>query len=181
MWPTRDCLLFHLQTVFKPDAAETQQKYIRNGLKKPTRGPVRQFLARMLRLNEYLAMLPCLKESCHSTKDTPYVDSYMSIELAKILLEACPATWQDQYKLLYGTEKQVSKENLLDCLENIDDSMKRQALSNNKASDKSNGTDKNGKAVKEYLRGSDSIEEESGKVLPAVQGTRRSSPDSQHV
>ena len=74
------------------------------------------------------------------------MDSYTSIELAKILLEACPATWQDQYKLLYGTEKQVSKENLLDRLENIDDSMKRQqALSNNKASDKSNGTDKNGK------------------------------------
>ena len=73
------------------------------------------------------------------------MDSYMSIELAKILLEACPATWQDQYKLSYGTKKQVSKENLLDRLENIEDSMKRQALSNNKASDKSNGTDKNGK------------------------------------
>ena len=139
-----DCLLFHLQTVFKSDAAETQQKYIRTGLKKPARVPVRQFFARVSRLNEYLATLPCLKESTFSTKETPLVDSYTSNELAKILLEACPATWQDQYKLVYGTGKPVSKENLLGRLETIEDSMKMQSLSN-KASDKSNGTEKNGK------------------------------------
>ena len=140
-----DCLTLHLQTVFKSDAAETQQKYIRTRLKKPAKVPVRQFFARVSRLNEYLAMLPCLKDSVHSTKDTPYVDSYASYELAKILLEACPPTWQDQYKLVHGTGKPVSKEILLGRLELIEDSMKLNGSNSNKASDKSNGTEKNGK------------------------------------
>ena len=36
----RSCITFHLLMVFWSDAAETQQFYISNGLKKPNRVPI---------------------------------------------------------------------------------------------------------------------------------------------
>ncbi len=42
-----DCVTFHLLTVFRSDAAETQQFYISNRLKKPNHVPIRQFVQRV--------------------------------------------------------------------------------------------------------------------------------------
>ena len=38
-----ECVTFHLQSVFCPDAAEAVKFYITNTLKKPTRAPIWQF------------------------------------------------------------------------------------------------------------------------------------------
>ncbi len=57
----QDCVSFHLQLQFKSDAAEMQQcYYISNGLKKPSKVPVKQFFLRVERLNGYIVTLPCL-------------------------------------------------------------------------------------------------------------------------
>ena len=55
-----DCVTFHLLSVFQSDAAETQQFYISNGLKKPNRVPIRQFVQRIQQLNGYLDLLTFL-------------------------------------------------------------------------------------------------------------------------
>ena len=38
-----ECITFHLQSVFCPDAAEAVKFYIMNTLKKPNRVPIQQF------------------------------------------------------------------------------------------------------------------------------------------
>ena len=53
-----DCVAFHLQTVFQSDTVEVQQFYISNGVKKPNRVPIRQFVERIKQLNDYLDLLP---------------------------------------------------------------------------------------------------------------------------
>ena len=52
-----DCITFHLLSVFRSDAAETQQFYISNGLKEPNRVPIRQFVQKIQKLNGYLDLL----------------------------------------------------------------------------------------------------------------------------
>ena len=42
-----ECVTFHLQSVFKPDAAEAVKFYITNMLKKPNRVSIRQFFMRV--------------------------------------------------------------------------------------------------------------------------------------
>ena len=41
-----ECMTFHLQSVFHPDAAEAVKFYIMNTLKKPNRVPILQFLCK---------------------------------------------------------------------------------------------------------------------------------------
>jgi hypothetical protein len=71
-----DCMTFHLLSVFWSDAAETQQFYICNGLKKPNRVPIRQFVQRVQQLNGYLDLLPCLFYSECTTKLTKEVEPF---------------------------------------------------------------------------------------------------------
>ena len=56
----RECVKFHLQTVFCFDAGEALKYYITNTLKKPNRVSIRQFFIQVEQLNSYLEMLPCL-------------------------------------------------------------------------------------------------------------------------
>ena len=58
-----ECVTFHLQSVFRPDAAEAVKFYITNTLKKPNRVPIRQFFVRVEQLNSYLENLPSLFQS----------------------------------------------------------------------------------------------------------------------
>ena len=71
-----DCVTFHLLSVFRSDAAETQHFYISNGLKKPNRVPIRQFVQRVQQLNGYLHLLPCLFYSERATKLTKEVEPF---------------------------------------------------------------------------------------------------------
>ncbi len=47
-----ECVMFHLLTVFRNDAAKAQMYYISNGLKKPNLVPVRQFVQRIQQVNK---------------------------------------------------------------------------------------------------------------------------------
>ncbi len=55
-----ECVTFHLQSVFRPDAAEAVKFYITNTLKKPKRVPIQQFFVQVEQLNSYLENLPSL-------------------------------------------------------------------------------------------------------------------------
>ena len=55
-----ECIQLNLQTVFRTDAAEQEGFYISNGLKKPNRVPIRDFVQRIQRLNGYLELVPLL-------------------------------------------------------------------------------------------------------------------------
>ena len=101
-----DCVTFHLLTVFQSDAAETQRFYISNGLKKPNRVPIRQFVQRVQQLNGYLNLLPCLFYSKHATKLTKAVQAFDDIDLASHILRMVPRQWQDQYELTGNTVPQ---------------------------------------------------------------------------
>ena len=48
MWDSfKECVTFHMLTVFRNDAAEAQRHYISNCLKKPNRVPIRQLVQRV--------------------------------------------------------------------------------------------------------------------------------------
>ena len=55
-----DCVTFNIQMVFQSDVAETQQFYISNGLKKPNRVLIQQFVQQIQQLNGYFDLLLCL-------------------------------------------------------------------------------------------------------------------------
>jgi hypothetical protein len=55
-------MTFHLQSVFKPDAAEAVKFYITNTLKKLNRVPIWQFFIWVKQLNSYLETLPGLSQ-----------------------------------------------------------------------------------------------------------------------
>jgi hypothetical protein len=92
-----ECVQLHLQTVFSCDAAETLRFYISNGLKKPNRVPIRDFVRRVECLNGYLSLLPCLYYSSKAAKSTKVVGPYDDPDMASHILRMVPRNWQDQY------------------------------------------------------------------------------------
>jgi uncharacterized protein YukE len=114
-----ECVTFHLLTVFRNDAAEAQRYYISNGLKKPNRVPIRQFVQRVQQLNDYLELLPCLYQSNRATPATKKVGPIDDADLAGHILRMCPGTWQAQYELKAETVPQCVRD-LLDDLEKIE-------------------------------------------------------------
>ena len=68
-----ECIMFHLQQVFKTDAGETLKYYITNTLRKPNRVSICQFLVRVKQLNSYLKNLPCLYFSTSANQVTKMV------------------------------------------------------------------------------------------------------------
>ena len=60
----RECVKFHLLTVFAHDAAEQQKYYIR----KPRKIPIRNFTDRIEKLNSYILLLPGLIDSPQGTQ-----------------------------------------------------------------------------------------------------------------
>ncbi len=85
-----DCITFHLLTVFQSDIAETQRFFISNGLKKPNRVPIRQFVQRIQQLNGYLDLLPCLFYLERATKLTKVVQAFDDADLASHILRMVP-------------------------------------------------------------------------------------------
>ena len=96
----RRCQLLHLQSCFAHDAGENLKFYISNCLKKPNKVRVRQFVQRVMQLNNYMEDLPCLYYSPSASTQTQQVYSYTDAELACHILRMCPLKWQDQYHLL---------------------------------------------------------------------------------
>ena len=78
-----ECVKLHLQSVFRYDAAETLRFYIRNGLKKPNRVPIQDFVWRDECLTGYLALLPCLYYSSKAAKSTKVVGPFDAPDFGK--------------------------------------------------------------------------------------------------
>jgi hypothetical protein len=114
-----DCITFHLPTVFRSDAAETQRFYISNGLKKPNRVPSWQFIQQIQQLNGYLDLLLCLYYFDQATKLTKVVKPLDDVDIVSHILCMVPRNWQDQYELTGATVPQ-SVRKLLDALERIE-------------------------------------------------------------
>eukprot|EP00804_Cyclotella_cryptica_P006309 CCRYP_010148-RA/>CCRYP_010148-RA protein AED:0.43 eAED:1.00 QI:0/0/0/1/1/1/2/0/386 len=79
---------------------ENLKFYISNCLKKPNKVRVRQFVQRVMQLNNYVEDLPCLYYSPSASTMTQQVCSFTDAELACHILRMCPLKWQDQYHLL---------------------------------------------------------------------------------
>jgi hypothetical protein len=113
-----ECIQLHLQTVFRTDAAEQEQFYISNGLKKPNKVPIRDFMQRIQHLNGYLDLLPCLFYSSKAAKSTKVCGTFDDEDLASHILRMVPRNWQDQYELSRALVPQSVRE-LLEVLERI--------------------------------------------------------------
>ena len=97
----RDCVKFHLLTVFTMDAAEHQKYYISHSLKKPRKIPWRFFCDRIEQLNSYIPYLPGLIDSPQGA-NMKIATALDEPELAQLLLRLAPQSQQDQYELVKG-------------------------------------------------------------------------------
>jgi len=145
------CTVFHLLTIFDEDAAERQQLYISNTLKKPQRVTVRAFFVRVEQLNSYIKYLPSLYNSPKAVESTVLAEPFTDAQLAVLLLRMCPLSWQNQYNLNQNTIPQDTRQ-LLAVLENIEQLSTNSAVpkppsnNNNGGNAKSNGnSEKHGK------------------------------------
>jgi hypothetical protein len=91
-----DCMMFHLLTAFPINAAEQEQDYISNVLKKPQRINVRQFVWRVEQLNVYIAQMLCFYYIPNANASTkPENIPFMEAELGAHVLRMCPLPWED--------------------------------------------------------------------------------------
>ena len=81
-----ECVTFHLQSVFYPDADEAVKFYITNTLKKPNRVPIWQFFVQVEQLNSYLKNLPSLLQSPKANLATKPVMPLKDADLTTHLL-----------------------------------------------------------------------------------------------
>ncbi len=85
-----DCIELHKLTIFAVDATKMQRYYMQQSVKKPQRVPVRQYMARMGLLNDYLAYLPTVKDSLKAVKDTKRGNvPFDEADLASIFSSCC--------------------------------------------------------------------------------------------
>jgi len=99
-----DCIELHKLTIFAVDATKMQRYYMQQSVKKPQRVPVRQYMARMGLLNDYLAYLPMVKDSPMAVEDTKKGNvPFDEADLASIILKSLPPTWLNQYNLNHTT------------------------------------------------------------------------------
>ena len=93
-----ECVMLHLQTVFKYDAAERMLHYISNVLKKPKKLSVRQVFQRVEELNNTLDHLPCIFYSPKATPNVEPVKAFTDCQLANHLYRMVPEVWQAEYE-----------------------------------------------------------------------------------
>ena len=93
-----ECIRLHVLTVFRADAAEKQLEYLQHIVKKPQRMSIRTFMERMKQLNNYMSLLPTIKDSEMASEQTERANVPLSeAKLAQTILRACPDEWRDQY------------------------------------------------------------------------------------
>jgi hypothetical protein len=91
-----DCLELHKLTVFSADAAERQQFYIQQAVRKPQRATMRQHISRMGVLNDYIKHLPTLKDSSKALPKTKEGNiPFGEADLAAIVLLSVLMPWQN--------------------------------------------------------------------------------------
>jgi hypothetical protein len=128
-----DCLELHKLTVFSADAAEKQQFYIQQAVRKPQRATVQQHILRMGVLNDYVKHLPMLKDSSKAVPTTKKGNiPFSEADLAAIVLSSDPMSWQNQFTLNHSTVLE-STPTLLPDLEAIEQVMEEKRGANLKA------------------------------------------------
>ncbi len=128
-----DCLELHKLMVFSADAAERQQFYIQQAVRKPQRATVRQHILQMGVLNDYVKHLPTLKDSSKAVRMTKKGNiPFSKADLAAIVLLSVPMSWQNQYNLNNSTVPKSTR-TLLPDLEAIEQVMVEKKGANFKA------------------------------------------------
>ncbi len=116
-----DCVMFHLLTTFWINAAEQENYYVTNVLKKPQRVNVGQFVRRVEQLNAYIAQMPCFYYSPNANASTkPENVPFTEAELGAHVLRMCPLAWQDQFNLNKKGMTPLDMRTLLALLEAIE-------------------------------------------------------------
>ncbi len=133
-----ECVMFHLRSVFKPDAADAVKFYITNTLKKPNRVPIWQFFMWVEQLNSYLKTLPCQYHRRKVNLATKPVTLLEDANLATHLLQMYPVEWQRMYDLMNNSTPVSTRDLLL-----VPESIKSNVKLNEKppSKDKANGAD----------------------------------------
>ncbi len=87
----KNCMMFHLLTVFPIDATEHEKYYITNVLKKPQCVNIRQFVHCVEQLNAYITQMPCFYYSPNGNASTkPANLSFAEAELGSHVLRMFP-------------------------------------------------------------------------------------------
>jgi hypothetical protein len=98
MWMSfQYCLELHKLTVFSADAAEKQQFYIQQAVRKPQKATVRQHILQMGVLNDYVRHLPTLKDSSKAVPTTKKGNiPFGKADLATIVLSSVAESVQPE-------------------------------------------------------------------------------------
>jgi hypothetical protein len=100
----QDCIELHKLTVFPADAAEKQRFYMQQTIKKSQQVTIRQYMARMGILNDYLAFLPTVYNSSMAVEGTKKCNvPFDEASLAGIVLNLVPVSWMNQYNMKHST------------------------------------------------------------------------------
>jgi hypothetical protein len=104
-WPSfLDCIELHKLTIFPVDAADKQHYYMTQTIKKPQRATVRQYMACMGVLNNYLAHLPTVFNSPMAVEGTKKGNvPFDEADLAGMVLNSVPVSWINQYNMTHTT------------------------------------------------------------------------------
>jgi hypothetical protein len=104
-WPSfMDCIELHKLTIFPVDAAEKQSYYMTQRVKKPQWATVRQYMACMGTLNDYLTFLPMVFNSSMAVEGTKKGNvPFDEADLARIVLNSVPVSWMNQYNMTHPT------------------------------------------------------------------------------
>jgi hypothetical protein len=99
-----DCIKLHKLTIFPVDAAEKQHYYMTQTVKKPQQATVRQYMACMGILNNYLSFLPTVFNSPMAVEGTKKENVlFDEADLARIVLNSVPVSWMNQYNMMHST------------------------------------------------------------------------------
>jgi hypothetical protein len=113
-------VMFHLLTEFPINAAEQENYYISNVLKKSQRINVRQFVRCVEQLNAYIAQMPCFYYSPNANASIkPENVPFTEVELGAHVLRMYPIQWQDQYNMNEKGMTPMDMRSLLTLLEAI--------------------------------------------------------------
>jgi hypothetical protein len=104
-WPSfLECIKLHKLTIFPVDATEKQHYYMTQTVKKPQRATVRQYIAHMGILNNYLAHLPTVFNSPMAVEETKKGNvPFDEADLAGIALNSVMVSWMNQYNMTHMT------------------------------------------------------------------------------
>jgi hypothetical protein len=99
-----DCIKLHKLTIFPVDTTEKQHYYMTQMVKKPQQATVRQYMACMGILNNYLAHLPTVFNSPMAIEGTKKGNMTINeADLARIILNSVLVSWMNQYNMTHTT------------------------------------------------------------------------------